>query len=67
MPANWGSFTAAMNSWFCGDAEGGEDYNQAGAPTAKKIADEIGTPIVIKAAYGGGGKGMRVFSKKNEI
>ena len=34
---------------------------------AKSIADEIGTPIVIKAAYGGGGKGMRVFSKKNEI
>ncbi len=34
---------------------------------AQKIADEIGMPIVIKAAYGGGGKGMRVFNKKNEI
>ena len=40
MPANWGLFTANMSSWFCGNAEGGEDYQQAGAPTAKKIADE---------------------------
>ena len=34
---------------------------------ALKIADEIGMPIVIKAAYGGGGKGMRVFNDNNEI
>ena len=34
---------------------------------ALKIADEIGMPIVIKAAYGGGGKGMRVFYNNNEI
>ena len=34
---------------------------------AQKKADEIGLPIVIKAAYGGGGKGMRVFNYKNEI
>ena len=26
-----------------------------------KIADEIGMPIVIKAAYGGGGKGNESF------
>ena len=30
-------------------------------------ANEIGLPIVIKAAYGGGGKGMRVFNQKSEI
>ncbi len=34
---------------------------------AHKKANEIGLPIVIKAAYGGGGKGMRVFNHKNEI
>ena len=34
---------------------------------ALKIANEIGMPIVIKAAYGGGGKGMRVFNNKSEI
>ena len=34
---------------------------------AIKIAEEIGMPIVIKAAYGGGGKGMRVFNNNSEI
>jgi acetyl-CoA carboxylase, biotin carboxylase subunit len=34
---------------------------------AKKLAAEIGYPILIKAAGGGGGKGMRIVNDEKEI
>jgi propionyl-CoA carboxylase alpha chain len=37
------------------------------AAHAVKIADEIGYPVMIKASAGGGGKGMRIAMKREEV
>ena len=45
----------------------GTDQAIKDIPEAKKIAKEIGFPILIKASAGGGGKGMRVVEKEADF
>ena len=37
------------------------------ADEALKVAHEIGFPLIIKAAFGGGGRGMRVVEKASQL
>ncbi len=39
----------------------------ASGPEARKVAEEVGLPVVLKAAAGGGGKGMRVVRVLDEV
>lgn len=45
----------------------GLDHAITDIEEAKKVAKEIGFPILIKASAGGGGKGMRVVEKEEDF
>ncbi len=45
----------------------GSDGEVKDAAHGKKLADEMGYPVMVKASAGGGGRGMRVVSKSEEF
>ena len=45
----------------------GVDHAITDVAEAKKVAAEIGYPVLIKASAGGGGKGMRVVEEESEL
>ena len=45
----------------------GSHGNLSNPDEAKEIADKIGYPVILKAAAGGGGRGMRIVEKASHI
>jgi len=45
----------------------GSDGEVISISDAKKVCDKIGYPVLIKAAGGGGGKGMKIVTKYEEL
>ena len=45
----------------------GSEGSIKNANEAKKIADKIGYPVMLKAAAGGGGKGIRIVNEPSEL
>ena len=46
---------------------GGSEGTVADAEEARQIANQVGYPVILKAAAGGGGRGMRVVEKEKDI
>jgi pyruvate carboxylase len=46
---------------------GTEEPVDANAPEIEEIARKIGFPLIIKAAFGGGGRGMRVVNSPEDL
>ncbi|MBZ7983384.1 acetyl-CoA carboxylase biotin carboxylase subunit [Campylobacter sp. RM12647] len=45
----------------------GSDGAISGVEVAKELAEEMGYPVILKAAAGGGGRGMRVVEKATDL
>jgi acetyl-CoA carboxylase biotin carboxylase subunit len=45
----------------------GSNDGVVSADDAKKVCDKIGYPVLIKASGGGGGKGMKIVNKPDEL
>ncbi|SDB20137.1 pyruvate carboxylase [Eubacterium oxidoreducens] len=45
----------------------GVDYAIHDAETVVKVADEIGYPVMLKASNGGGGRGMRIVNRREDM
>ena len=45
----------------------GSDGGVADTAAAKKVAKEIGYPVIVKATAGGGGRGMKVAKSEDEL
>ena len=45
----------------------GSDGGVPDLETARKLSDEMGYPVIIKATAGGGGRGMKVAQKASEL
>ncbi len=45
----------------------GTEQSVSDPATAAQIANEIGYPLIVKAAFGGGGRGMRVVEKPEDL
>lgn len=45
----------------------GSDGEVDTLPEAKKVVEDIGLPVIIKASAGGGGKGMRIVRDMNDL
>ena len=46
---------------------GGSKGSVADAEEARKIANQVGYPVILKAAAGGGGRGMRVVEREKDV
>lgn len=45
----------------------GSQGNVKNTEEAKKIASKVGYPVILKAAAGGGGRGMRIVEKESQL